>query len=346
MNVVLRGSEEFLPRKPLHSKKVSLYVLVMTSLASVALGAGVSSLIWWTTLRASKSSSSSIVCSNLCRQSTWPLCSVACDSSLNYASRPSSLGHYITFDNAIQHVGITTSNLTNSVRFYTDIMGGVEVIGAGGDGWKGDDVYQLLMQAALVRGGEAAAFAANLSAAGPDVLDARYVAFDSMVLELLDYRTEEAKLQDALAGTDTGSSIPGPQMFPTFSASNIAPSVAHNMHVAFNVRPSIDLNEFVKILEAESHAAGFDKVLCNRIKPVPSINVSGVVQANVTGIPTAYDSYTVTNHSNPFEGWSLAYCKGPDGEQLEFNVVRDKAAADFLQAKQIYFEGKTNGPLW
>ena len=94
-----------------------------------------------------------------------------------------------------------------------------------------DSVYQLLMQAALVRGGVAASYAADLSLAGPDgetclcmslctsyvftkwrrglsgsgsclpttvatycaVLDARYVAFDSTVLELLDYRTGMCK---------------------------------------------------------------------------------------------------------------------------------------------------------
>lgn len=217
-------------------------------------------------------------------------------------------------------------------------MGGVMVTGAGGDGWKGDDVYQLLMQAALVRGGEAATFAANLSAAGPDVLNARYVAFDSMVIELLDYKSEEARLQTVLAASDRR--VPGPNAFPKFSASNVAPSVAHNMHVAFNVRPTLDLNAFVTALEAASHAAGFTNVLCNRLVPVP-VGPDG--RAEVSSVPLRDDSYTVTDGA--FEGWSLAYCKGPDGEQLEFNAVRDRAAAEFLQARTTYFELGQN-PIW
>ena len=59
---------------------------------------------------------------------------------------------------AIQHVGVTTSNLTKSVVVSYQCNGWGKVLNAGGDGWKGDDVYQLLMQAALVRGGAAESF--------------------------------------------------------------------------------------------------------------------------------------------------------------------------------------------
>ena len=144
--------------------------------------------------------------------------------------RPGSLGNWI-LPQAIQHVGVTTSNLTKSVAFYTNVMGGVEVLNAGGDGWKGDDVYQLLMQAALVRGGVAASFAADLSKSGSSSLDARYISFGSMIIELLDYHSDEAVLQRSL--------------FPKFSESNVAPSVAGNMHISFNVRPEKNLNELV-----------------------------------------------------------------------------------------------------
>ena len=120
-------------------------------------------------------------------------CYKGCTEGVKNLVRPGSLGDWI-LPQAIQHVGVTTSNLTKSVAFYTNVMGGVEVLNAGGDGWKGDDVYQLLMQAALVRGGAAESFAADLSASGSSSLDARYVSFGSMIIELLDYHSDEAVL--------------------------------------------------------------------------------------------------------------------------------------------------------
>ena len=65
------------------------------------------------------------------------------------------------------------------------------------------------MQAALVRGGAAESFAADLSASVSSSLDARYVSFGSMIIELLDYHSDEAVLQRSL--------------FPKFSESNVAP---------------------------------------------------------------------------------------------------------------------------
>ena len=41
----------------------------------------------------------------------------------------------------------------------------------------------------------------------------------------------------------------------------------------------------------------------------------------------------------------LAYCKGPDGEQLEFNKVTGNATRDFDQALRVYLDGGTN-PIW
>ena len=223
-------------------------------------------------------------------------------------------------------------------------MGGVEVKFAGGDGWKGDDVYQLLMQAALVRGGIASAFAANLSGAGPETLGARYVAFDSVVIELLDYRSEEARLQQALR-ENNASTFPrrrgdAPSAFPIRSPSTVAPSVVGNMHISFNVRPSTDLNEFVEALERTAHGHGYVDVYCNRLVPV-TLGPDG--HPDVSHVPLKDNSYKVD--SGPFEGWSLAYCKGPDGEQLEFNKVTGNAARDFDQALTVYLNGGTN-PIW
>ena len=197
--------------KPASSVRLSLSALALSCLGSAIAGATIAIVAFDVATPRASRSMSSVVCFNLCRQSSWTSCLRACDASRASATqRPSVLGQYITFENAIQHFGITTSNLSRSVAFYTSIMGGVEVRNAGGDGWKGDRVYQLLMQAAIIGGGHdpAARFAANLSAAGPDVLDARYVAFDSMVLELLEYAAEGLKSHSLAPGR--GAQIPWP----------------------------------------------------------------------------------------------------------------------------------------
>ena len=274
-------------------------------------------------------------CVNLCSPvcaSTGSSCFSGCYTACNETAtatfeRPAVLGSWIA-PNAIQHVGVTTSNLTRSVLFYTEIMGGVEVEYAGGDGWKGDDVYQLLMQYALMEGPSTAQWAANLSANGPDTLSARYISFGTMVVELLDYYSEEATLQRAMQNVSTVAS----STFPKFSSSNAAPSVAQNMHFSFNVRTDRDLNEFVNSLEAQAHAYGYSEVVCNRLVTVPT-GPDG--QPDYSQVPLTDNSYVVTTGN--FKGWHLAYCKGPDGEQLEFNQVADAATVDFDQALQVLY---------
>lgn len=262
--------------------------------------------------------------------------------------RPGALSPWITFNGAVQHVGLSTSNLTRSVLFYTQVMGGVEVMGAGGDGWDGDDVYQLLMGAALMRGGAAADWAADLSSGGKETMSARYISFDSVQVELLDYHTKEAELQRLMKMHNASTFPRTPEAvaaslsrsFPTFSDSNVPPSVAGNMHVSFNVRPEVDLNQFVTALETTSRSLGFDEVFCNRLVPL-SQGANG--KPDTTEVPEANNSYEVTD--GDFDGWSLAYCKGPDGEQLEFNKVERKAKEHFDQAFQTYFSGGEN-PIW
>ena len=341
------GADE--PLKPAPRPQGRLMLFVACAL-SAAVGAAVTASVLVAarpTECSSKGSAGSSVCLSLCQHVQWPSCVRACDASRTNVARPSILGEWITFEDAIQHVGVTTSNLSRSVDFYTSVMGGVEVVSAGGNGWKGNDVYQLLMQAALMRNGAAATFAANLS--GPEVLDARYVAFDAMIIELLDYHSDEAQLQRAL-NAQQQQQRPGTRRrratslssaaFPKFSPSNVAPSVAANMHISFNIRPSVSLDGFVAELETRSHAAGFENVVCNRLVPVPAGSDG---EPNRSAVPLDANSYMVT--SGAFEGWSLAYCKGPDGEQLEFNQVIDKAFDVFAQARLAYFDLEQN-PIW
>jgi catechol 2,3-dioxygenase-like lactoylglutathione lyase family enzyme len=227
------------------------------------------------------------------------------------------MGEYLAMD-AIQHVGLTTSDLKRSVQFYTEVLGGVEVLStegvAGGDGWNGTDVYYLLMQQALLNGSPE--YAAQLQEGGTDQLDARYVSFGGMVIEFLDYH----------AKNHSGR-------FPLFEVPgvNAAPSVVGNMHISFNIRPDVDLNDAILALEQKSHSKGFTNVWCNRLEEASS-------HADYAKIPAEKRSYPVT--SGAFKGWSLAYCMGPDQEYIEFNQVISKAKLMFQQAQGDYVSGK------
>jgi hypothetical protein len=103
------------------------------------------------------------------------------------------------------------------------------------------------------------------------------------------------------------------------------------MHVSFNIRASKDLNKFVSTLEKEAHARGYTNVWCNRLVDKTPSGKKITSHADYKAVPVSDNAYFVT--SGGFKGWSLAYCKGPDGEQLEFNQVVDNAKADFDSAQ-------------
>mmetsp|Transcript_28373 Transcript_28373/g.71245 ORF Transcript_28373/g.71245 Transcript_28373/m.71245 type:complete len:340 (+) Transcript_28373:125-1144(+) len=233
-----------------------------------------------------------------------------------------ALGSFIRRD-AIQHVGVTCSNLTRSREWYTEVLGGVLVPDAGGPDWKGDDVYNLLTQKEQLdaaRSGETAQQEEipQLQQNGSDVLAAVYVNFGALQVELLDYRARPGKEQQS--------------KLPYYHHSS-SPAVVTNMHISFYLNEQADLNEFVLHLERESAKRGFDQVRCNRL-----VHVNSEAEREAVGLLRKYNSFLQT--SGPFQGWALAYCKGPDGEQLEFNQATGKALADFDAALAEYLKSK------
>lgn len=252
-----------------------------------------------------------------CFQSCYTTC------SLSTTVRTGVLSPYLSL-NAIQHVGVTVADLDRSVEWYTKVLGGVEVNFAGGNGWVGNDVEQLLMQHELLQGSPKADFTAGLQDGGPDQLDARYVNFGPLQIELLDYHSR--------TGEESNSNLP-------HYGTETAPSVAGNTHFAFRVKPETPLNEFVSLLEKESHERGFSEVKCNTLNEQPSDDERA---AQVQEMPE-YNSYHVDD--GPFVGWQLAYCKGPDGEQLEFTHEYAAAGNVFGQALGMYVSGQDN-PIW
>jgi hypothetical protein len=81
------------------------------------------------------------------------------------------------------------------------------------------------------------------------------------------------------------------------------------MHICFHIRDDVDFNKFVADLEAESARRGMTQVKANRVVTVTTEQerLAAPIEANSNGI--------TEGRSN---GWRLIYCKGSEGEQLEF----------------------------
>lgn len=123
----------------------------------------------------------------------------------------------------------------------------------------------------------------------------RFIQFDNVVIGLLQYRDAEQP-----AGSSSSFAEPLDHMSPAFP---------RMMHICFHVRDDVDFNKFIADLETESAKRGMTQVKANRVITVTSEKERLVapIEANSNGI--------TEGRSN---GWRLIYCKGPEGEQLEF----------------------------
>lgn len=212
----------------------------------------------------------------------------------------------------VQHFGITVHDLGRAHIFYTQVLGGTEVLRDGD--FQGAPIQNTLMQVDELR---AAQRGVNPRSVGvPDMrggaqrLDVVFIQFDNVVIELLQYR-------DAAQRPFTGGSFaPAPQA--------TSPAFPTNMHVSFQVADNVDFNRFIRDLESEAARRGMTNVACNRVVDVAS-------EAARRASPLESSTNAIT--SGPSDGWALAYCKGPEGEQLEFNQVLGPVKARFDAAR-------------
>ncbi len=123
----------------------------------------------------------------------------------------------------------------------------------------------------------------------------RFVQFDNVVIELLQYR-------------DADQPMGGPNTFAE-PVHNMSPAFPRMMHICFYVRDDVDFNRFITDLEAESARRGMTQVRANR-----TIRVTTEAERLAAPESTHTNKVTVA----PSDGWELIYCKGPEGEQIEF----------------------------
>lgn len=197
----------------------------------------------------------------------------------------------------VQHFGLTVQNMDRAFTFYTEVLGGTEVMRDGD--FQGERIHNTLLTDQEI---EARARRVNPRTLGvPDLrggaqrLDVRFIQFDNVVIELLQYR-------DASQPAGNGAAFAEP-------LNHMSPAFPRMMHICFHIRDDVDFNTFIRDLEAESARRGMTQVRANR---VVTVTTEQERQA------TALDA-----NSNPIteglsNGWRLIYCKGCEGEQLEF----------------------------
>lgn len=196
----------------------------------------------------------------------------------------------------VQHFGLTVQNMERAYEFYTEVLGGTEVMRD--SDFQGERIHNTLLTDLEI---EARARGVNPRSMGvPDLrggaqrLDVRFIQFDNVVIELLRYRDADS------AKDDSTFAEPLDPMSPAFP---------RMMHICFHIADDVDFNQFITDLEAESARRGMTQVRANRVVTVTteSERRSAPQQSNSNGITEGRSS-----------GWRLIYCKGPEGEQLEF----------------------------
>ena len=249
-------------------------------------------------------------------------------------SGKAGLGHYLQ---GIQHFGITVDDMEKSMQFYTEILGGKVAIA--GDGFIGEPLYHNLFQFEEIEA-EAKGYhprrlgIPDIVDGSKDALDVRFISFGNTVLELLHFR-------DAALDPNAPNII---EKLPGHVGYANAP------HISFHVKDDVTLNEFALLLEEECSKRGIE-VACNRIMYARNHEERRKMAANYAAYKFWNDpDYYVEGLSEAdfgdFTGWSLFYCKGPNGEQLEFNQVTRLAKDHFVRAQREYNEANGTAYAW
>lgn len=236
----------------------------------------------------------------------------------------SGLGHFLQ---GVQHVGITVDDMAQSLEFYTEVLGGKLAVGE--SGLEGDTIQNTLFQKeeidAIAQNQALASLGVPDLRDGGKAIDVKFISFGNIAVELIHFHNSQL-------GSDSPSVV------------NSVPSQIGHVnakHLSFQVKETVDLNNFATMLEAECIKRGIQNVVFNRIIHVRTAEERAAIAQH-------YNSFKFWNEPDPntgelantewgdFEGWSLFYCKGPNGEQLEFNQVTRNVKTLFAKAKAEY----------
>ena len=196
-----------------------------------------------------------------------------------------------------QHFGMTVQNMDRAFEFYTEVLGGTEIMRDGD--FHGEKIHNTLMLNDEIEAFEQKINPVTIGVpdlrGGQQRLDVRFVQFDNMVLELLHYREN--------------SQPPGSGASWAPAHNHRSPAYPRSLHLCFHLRDDIDFNKFVHDLEAESMRRGMTNVRVNRI-------IAVATEEGRKKAPLETMSNKITEGKS--NGWALIYARGPEGEALEF----------------------------
>ncbi|MFE1599830.1 VOC family protein [Methylobacterium sp. ID0610] len=211
----------------------------------------------------------------------------------------------------MQHFGVTVQNMDRAFAFYTEVLGGTEVMRDGD--FKGEPIHYTILADQEIDAHERRVDPRTIGvpdlAGGTQRLDVRFVQFENVVIELLQYR-------DAGQPMGTGDSWAEPR-------DHMSPAYPRSMHICFYIRDDVDFDRFITDLEAECARRGMTQVKANRTVAVRT-------EEERRAAPTSANAIKIRDGKS--NGWSLIYCKGPEGEQLEFVQVLDPVKRTFAEA--------------
>jgi catechol 2,3-dioxygenase-like lactoylglutathione lyase family enzyme len=211
----------------------------------------------------------------------------------------------------VQHFGVTVQYMDRAFEFYTEVLGGNEAMRDGD--FRGEQIHNTLMADQEIVARERKVNPRTIGVpdlkGGEQRLDVRFVQFDNVVIELLQYR-------DAQQPMGSGDSWAEPR-------DHMSPAYPRSMHICFYIRDDVDFNKFIHDLEVESARRGMTQVKANRV-----ITVSSEQERQAAPL----DANTIKITEGKSNGWSLTYCKGPEGEHLEFVQALGPVKKTFLEA--------------
>lgn len=215
----------------------------------------------------------------------------------------------------VQHFGLTVQNMDRAYEFYTEVLGGTEVMRDGD--FQGERIHNTLLTDQEIVARERKVNPRTIGVpdlkGGAQRLDVRFIQFDNVVIELLQYRDAEQPM-------GSGDSFAEPR-------DHMSPAFPRSMHICFYLRDDVDFNKFIADLEAESARRGMTQVKANRI-------VTVTTEAERHAAPLESNSNPITEGQS--EGWTLIYAKGPEGEQLEFVKALGPVKKKFADALEAH----------
>jgi catechol 2,3-dioxygenase-like lactoylglutathione lyase family enzyme len=187
----------------------------------------------------------------------------------------------------VQHFGVTVQNMDRAFEFYTEVLGGTEILRDGD--FKGEPVHYTIL--------------------ADQEIDAHARKVDPRTIGVPDLKGGSQRL-------DNGDSWAEPR-------DHMSPAYPRSMHICFYIRDDVSFDTFITDLEAECARRGMTQVRANRTIAVRTEDERRAAPASAN---------TIKIREGASNGWSLIYCKGPEGEQLEFVQVLAPVKQTFADA--------------